>query len=43
MFPLIPLPRKEATEEGQAVSVSEAVFPLIPLPRKEATPAKRSV
>ena len=37
MFPLIPLPNKEATNES-LVNEDEALeFPLIPLPNKEAT------
>ena len=36
-FPLIPLPRKEATLGKAPVSEKSSEFPLIPLPRKEAT------
>ena len=37
MFPLIPLPNKEATFSAVSENGSSVVFPLIPLPNKEAT------
>ena len=36
-FPLIPLPRKEATRKRSLNPNKLEPFPLIPLPRKEAT------
>jgi hypothetical protein len=38
MFPLIPLPVKEATSGAICCDVPALKFPLIPLPVKEATP-----
>ena len=36
-FPLIPLPRREATATRKESVVTVVTFPLIPLPRREAT------
>ena len=44
MFPLIPLPIKEATGLNEKmVSIALGAFPLIPLPIKEATRSVRAL